>query len=165
VHPGARLRSRRWPQERFAAVLRQLAADGWRCVLTGSVGERALAAAVCAQMPPRLRSLLIDATGHSTLGGFAALVANARAVIANDTGISHIAAATGTPSVIVSSGGDAARWAPLDRVRHRVFAHEVACRPCAHECCPIGHPCALGVGVEPVLAAVRGLLGRIEHAA
>jgi hypothetical protein len=59
------------------------------------------------------------------------------------------------------------RWAPLDAARHRVLWHDVACRPCAFDACPVGHPCALGVGIESVVAEARRLLneGNIRHAA
>jgi hypothetical protein len=60
-----------------------------------------------------------------------------------------------TPSVIIACGSDPARWAPLDHGLHRVLAHDVACRPCAHRECPIGHPCALGVSVRNVLDKVH----------
>nr|MDC6092503.1 hypothetical protein [Achromobacter ruhlandii] len=44
---------------------------------------------------------------------------------------------------------------PRDRRRHIVLAAAVPCRPCAYEICPIGHPCALGVGVADVLDRAR----------
>ena len=75
-------------------------------------------------------------------------------MICNDTGISHVAAAVGTPSVVVSSGSDVARWAPLDAARHRVLWQPMACRPCSHAVCPIGHACATAIGVDEVLQAV-----------
>jgi len=85
-------------------------------------------------------------------------VARARLVLANDTGISHIAAALRAPSVIVASGSDPRRWAPLDRRLHRVLWHPTECRPCAHRDCPIGHPCALGVTVEQVTQEASNLV-------
>jgi hypothetical protein len=57
--------------------------------------------------------------------------------------------------VIVACGSDPARWAPLDERLHAVLAHPVACRPCVHALCPVGHPCALGVDGEAVVAAAR----------
>lgn len=146
VHAGAQLPSRRWPAERFAAVADALARDGLQIVLTGTAKEAPLTAAV----KDAMREPALDLTGLTTLGGLAALVARARLVVANDTGVSHVAAAMRTPSVIVASGSDPLRWAPLERSLHRVLWHPAHCRPCAHRACPIGHPCALGVSAERV---------------
>jgi ADP-heptose:LPS heptosyltransferase len=88
------------------------------------------------------------------------LLAHARLLVCNDTGVSHVAAAVATPSVVICSGADPGRWAPLDHDRHRVLYADVACRPCAHLACPIaGHPCAQQVGSEQVLAAATALCG------
>lgn len=147
IHPGARLPSRRWPPERFAEVGDALAAAGLAIVLTGTAGEARLLAAVGAAM----RAPAIDLGGRTgSLGILAALVGDARLVVCNDTGISHVAAAMGTPSVVISSGGDAERWRPLDRRRHRLLWHPASCRPCAFERCPGGHECAAGVSVAAV---------------
>jgi ADP-heptose:LPS heptosyltransferase len=153
VHPGSQLASRRWPAERFAAVADALAAEGLPIVLTGTASEASITAAVRHSM--RLPAL--DLAGRTTLGGLAALVARARLVIANDTGISHIAAALKTPSVIVANGSDVQRWAPLDRGLHRVLHFDIDCRPCAYATCPIGHRCALGVSAAEVIREARSL--------
>jgi ADP-heptose:LPS heptosyltransferase len=146
VHAGAQLPSRRWPAERFAQVADALAAQGLQVVLTGTKAEAALTAGVAAAM----RSPALDLAGLTTLGGLAALVARARLLVANDTGVSHIAAALKAPSVIVASGSDPGRWAPLERELHRVLWHPAECRPCGHYACPVGHPCALGISAEQV---------------
>jgi ADP-heptose:LPS heptosyltransferase len=154
VHAGSQLASRRWPPERFAAVADALAAEGLRIVLTGTSAE----AGLVEQVRKALRARALDLAGLTTLGGLAALVARARLVVANDTGISHIASALKAPSVIVASGSDVRRWAPLDRQLHRVLHYDTDCRPCAHAACPIGHPCALGVSAEQVIDEARSLI-------
>ncbi|MBW8905898.1 MAG: glycosyltransferase family 9 protein [Betaproteobacteria bacterium] len=148
LHPGSQLASRRWLSERFAEVGDALAAEGLRIVLTGTAGEAALTARVQSAM----REPALDLAGRTTLGTLGALVARARLVVCNDTGISHIAAATHTPSVVIACGSDPRRWAPLNRELHRVLAASVPCRPCAHRACPIGHPCALEVSARQVIA-------------
>ncbi|MCG2578739.1 glycosyltransferase family 9 protein [Dechloromonas sp. XY25] len=147
IHPGARLASRRWLPERFALVADALAAVGLGIVLTGTADEAPLLAAIRQNM----RQPAIDLAGHTTLGTLAALVAAADLVVCNDTGMSHVAAAVGTPSVVICSGADDRRWRPLDGERHRVLAHPVPCRPCAYDECPTGHACARGVSVEDVV--------------
>ena len=95
-----------------------------------------------------------------------AVIGDASALLCNDTGVSHIAAALGTPSVVVSCGGDARRWAPARRERHRVLAAPAACRPCTYDVCPNGHVCAEAIGVDAVLAALHPFLhDRSAHAA
>lgn len=156
VHPGARLTSRRWPAERFAAVAAVLAAEGHRIVVTGSLDE----APLCAAVARAVGEGAVDLCERTSLGELAALVGAARLVVCNDTGVSHVAAALRTPSVVVSCGADAARFAPADRARHRVLAHPVPCRPCMFERCPTGHECATGVAVAQVAAAAFAALDR-----
>jgi ADP-heptose:LPS heptosyltransferase len=148
VHPGARLRSRRWPAERFAQVAEALRGKGLRVVLTGSAGD----AQAVSGFRAALGEPIVDVSGRTSLGGLAAMIADARLLLSNDTGVAHLAAALRTPSVIVCSGADAQRWAPLDQRRHRMLHHDTACRPCSYEQCPTGHECALGVSAGSVLA-------------
>jgi ADP-heptose:LPS heptosyltransferase len=147
LHPGSQLASRRWPAERFAEVGDALAREGLRVAITGTARE----ALLTRRVKDMMREPALDLAGRTSLGGLAALIARARLLVSNDTGVSHIAAATRTPSVVVACGSDPARWAPLNHDLHRVLYAPVACRPCAYAECPIGHPCALDVSVSEVL--------------
>jgi ADP-heptose:LPS heptosyltransferase len=149
VHPGARLETRRWPAEYFAAVARALTGAGLRVALTGSAAE----AGITTWIARRVRGA-VDLAGRTSLGMLAALLRGARILVCNDTGVSHIAAALGTPSVVVCCGADPARFAPLDHSRHEVMYHPIACRPCAHDRCPIGHPCARELSPSTVVDRV-----------
>jgi ADP-heptose:LPS heptosyltransferase len=84
-------------------------------VLTGTDEERPLVEAVSKHM----EAAYVDACGRLTLGALGVLLTRARLVLSNDTGVSHLAAALGEPSVVVFSGSDRARWAPLDGELHR----------------------------------------------
>lgn len=156
IHPGARLPSRRWLPQRFAEVADRLAGDGFRVVLTGSPDEAEVVRAVQREM----RMPALDLCGKTELGALAALIAQARLVVSNDTGISHIAAAVATPSVVVSCGSDTARWAPLDRSRHHVVGADVRCRPCMHHACPTGHECAQAVPADAVAALAARMIAQ-----
>ena len=161
VHPGAQWPSRRWPVERFAAVADTLVAAGLEVVVTGTAAEAPIARALLAAMQAHSHSHAHDVTGRTDLGAFGALVERAAIVVCNDTGISHVAAALRTPSVVIASGSDVERWAPQDRALHRVLWKDVPCRPCTHRVCPLDeHRCALGVGVGEVNDAVRVHLER-----
>jgi ADP-heptose:LPS heptosyltransferase len=147
VHPGARLATRRWLPERFALVADRLALEGFSVILTGSASE----AALVADIRQHMATTAIDLAGHTTLGTLAALVAGAELVVCNDTGMSHIADAVGTSSVVVCSGSDPERWQPLNHQQHRTLWHPVPCRPCAHHHCPTAHECAAGIGADMVI--------------
>jgi ADP-heptose:LPS heptosyltransferase len=94
----------------------------------------------------------------------AGVVSAARLVVCNDTGVSHVAAGRRVPSVIVCCGADASRFPPEDRVRHRLLAQPVECRPCMHVSCPIGHPCATKLTLDQVADAVFAQLRRFGRA-
>jgi ADP-heptose:LPS heptosyltransferase len=117
VHPGASIAGRRWPADRFAAVADALARRGLEIVLTGTAAEAEVTHTVASLM----RRPALDLAGRTSLGALAALLAGAAIAVTNDTGTSHLAAALETPSVVVFTGSDPLRWAPLDRERHRAL--------------------------------------------
>lgn len=147
VHPGARLLSRRWPLERYAAVAAALVSDGWQVAVTGSPAEQEL----CTDLRVLTSGAVTDLCGATSLGGLAAFLSRSRLLICNDTGISHVAASVGTRSVVIASGSDVRRWAPGDARRHVVLHWDTPCRPCPHAECPYAHPCARAVTVAQVL--------------
>jgi ADP-heptose:LPS heptosyltransferase len=136
IHPGASVPERRWPASRFAAVADILSARGLYVVLTGTAGERPLTQEVARGM----RAASLDLAGRTELGSLAALLSESRLLVSNDTGVAHLADALGVPSVILSTGRNPERWAPVDRVKHRVL-----CR-------------ASGVEAAEVVAQARDLL-------
>lgn len=115
LHPGASDPARRWSPARFAAIGDRLAQAGHTVVLTGTHGEREATGAVAAAMTRPA----IDICGCTPLGVAAALLDGARAVVTNDTGMSHLAAAVGAPSVVIFLASDRTRWAPPNRALHR----------------------------------------------
>jgi ADP-heptose:LPS heptosyltransferase len=155
VHPGARLHTRRWPSEHFAAVAQDVVRRGFRVVLTGSGEEALITRRIARTLPP---GSFVDLGGQTELGVFAAVLRHARLLLANDTGVSHVAAALRVPSVVVCCGADPQRFAPLDHALHEVLHQAVACRPCAHVHCPIGHPCAHKLTPDRVIARVAARL-------
>jgi ADP-heptose:LPS heptosyltransferase len=151
VHAGAQLASRRWPTDRFAQVADTLAERGLVVVLTGNSVEAPLVHEVAAAM----RRPAVNLAGRTNLWTLGALVERARLVVCNDTGVSHIAAALRVQSVVVSSGADVARWAPLDRARHTVLWQLTPCRPCSFARCPYDHECAKAITPQMVAAATH----------
>lgn len=120
IHAGARDRKRRWEPEKFARVADSLAEKGYTAVLTGTLAEKEITARVSGNMQAKA----VDLSGKTSLGALAALIRDAALLISNDTGVSHIAAAMQTPSVIIFLTSDPARWAPLNRASHRIILPE-----------------------------------------
>jgi ADP-heptose:LPS heptosyltransferase len=140
LHPGARDPAKRWPAECFARLGDALHARGYDVVLTGPDAERPITRAVAAAM----RAPSIDSASPISIGAMAALLAGARLLVTNDTGVSHVAAGLRLPSVVVFFATDPAQWAPLDRALHHAV-HDAA-----------------GVDVDTVLAHSQALLAAHE---
>lgn len=113
LHPGSHLPDRRWPAARFAEIGGVLARHGV-VLVSGGGSERTLAHETALAIGPRAFSI----AGDTTLGGIAAVLQGSRGLVTNDTGISHLADAVRTPSVVVFMASDPHRWAPLDWTLH-----------------------------------------------
>jgi ADP-heptose:LPS heptosyltransferase len=146
LHPGATSQSRRWPPERFAAVGDALADRGFAVLVTGVPSERELTASVVGAMRAPAR----DLAGATSLGGYGAVLDGAALLVCSDTGAAHMAAALGTPSVVIFQSGDPRRWTGYGE-QHRVARVQVECNPCPHLVCPIDHRCAQRLPVALVL--------------
>jgi ADP-heptose:LPS heptosyltransferase len=151
IHAGARSPAKRWAPERFAAVGDALAERGLQVVLTGTDAESAITGAVAAAM----RHRPVDAAGPMSLGALAALMRDARLVVCNDTGVSHLAAALRVPSVVVFLWADPDRWAPLDEERHRALYDVESCVPWRDGARAVGRACEDGVLPDDVLDEIE----------
>ncbi|MGK8512861.1 glycosyltransferase family 9 protein [Nocardia asiatica] len=98
VHVGASAPARRWPPDRFAAVVRHLLVLGREVVLTGDENERELALGIAARAGLPIGRVL---AGEQNLIDLAATVAEAALVICGDTGVAHLATAFGTRTVLL----------------------------------------------------------------
>jgi ADP-heptose:LPS heptosyltransferase len=119
VHPGAAAPARRWPADRFAAVARAEREAGRRVVVTGSAAEKDVAAAVVSGAGLPNDALL---AGGTDLRALMVLVAGAGRVVCGDTGIAHLATATGTPSLVLFGPTPPDHWGPpAGRPWHRAL--------------------------------------------
>ena len=153
LHPGASAAARRYPTARFRQVAELLRNRGWPLVVTGSERERDLLEGVAGDdhAVPVLTDL--------SMQEFAALIAQASAVVCGNTLPLHLADATGTPVVALYSGTDLiSQWRPR-LVPSRVLQRATDCAPCYRFTCPIGLPC-LDVDPEEVVAAIDALVPR-----
>ena len=145
--------AKRWSTERFAALGRQLAARGMALLVCGAASERGVCEAVSAAIGARARSL----AGETSLPVQAALCARATLTVSNDSGLAHLAAATGAPTVVVFGSTSSAWTAPLG-LRVRVVQRAPVCSPCFARDCAIGYACLVAVEVEMVTSAAWELV-------
>jgi heptosyltransferase-2 len=142
-----------WPTARVVDACRTLAAAGMVPVLLGAPRDAALA------------DTIVAATGVASLVGrddpglLPALLTELDALVAGDTGVSHLAAALGTPVITLFGPTDPLRTAP--RGPTTVVTHPVPCAPCYYRVCPIEHPCLDGITETQVAAAVADALGAV----
>ena len=117
IHPGSRGVWRQWPPQYFAALADFCLENKYAVVVTGTEEERDITRELikCIHHP------VIDLTGKTSLGAVALLIRNAFMLIANCTGVSHIAAALQTPSIIISMDGEPGRWASLNTAIHKTI--------------------------------------------
>ncbi len=156
VHVGAGNPVKRWMPERFGWVARELARNpGARIAVLAGRGEEEAGEPLVRSVP---KGSLIDLRGKLDLKGMAGVLAQAMLFIGNDAGPGHVAAAIGTPSVIIFSGTNtAAQWAPLGG-KVSVIEKALPCKPCGRTQCPFDQACLRAVGVDEVLAVARDAL-------
>jgi ADP-heptose:LPS heptosyltransferase len=117
IHPGSRGRYRQWPPKFFALIADYCIEQGLTIVITGTKEESDITGELVKCMHHRP----INLTGKTSLGALSILIKDAFAIICNCTGVSHVADAFDTPSVVISMDGEPKRWAPLNRKLHRVI--------------------------------------------
>ena len=153
--------AKQWLPKRFAELAATLIGDrGWSVLMVGTAADRPACASVAALMPPSGTRLnrLIDLSGKSDLPSLAGLLAEARAVVSNDSGAMHLAGAVGTKVVAVFGPTRETHTFPLasgpDAPRPTVITHDVFCRPCMLRECPIDHRCMTRITAREVFDAI-----------
>jgi heptosyltransferase II len=151
VAPGAVGPSKRWPAAAYAELARQLCERGFSIWVIGGPQEKALAGEIAAGSPARCR----DLTGPDLRNAILALAA-ADVAISNDSGLLHVAAAIGTPSIGIFGPTSPWHWAPLNPLAAVIEPRtDVPCRPCHKPTCRFGHHrCMRDIPAEQVAAAV-----------
>ena len=109
--PGAVGAGKAWPPGHYAELARALARDGAAIWVVGGPNESAIAGQIAEAGGPHMR----DLTGNDLRDGVLALAA-ADLAVTNDSGLMHVAAAIGTPTVAIFGPTSPWHWKPLNPV-------------------------------------------------
>ncbi|MEJ0066233.1 MAG: lipopolysaccharide heptosyltransferase II [Caulobacteraceae bacterium] len=145
--------AKRWPPAHFAALAQSLAAEGYAPWVLGGPGDAAIGDQVAG-----LSAQAINLAGRTSLPQAINLIAAASAVVSNDSGLMHVAAALGRP-VIGLYGATSPLFAPPLSADAVILREDLPCSPCGKRVCPLGHhKCLNDLPPARVLAALRPLL-------
>jgi len=151
--PGSVGASKRWPY--YPEAARLLAEGGLDVWVIGGPGEKALAQEIVAAGGARVR----DLTGTDLRNGILAMAA-ANVAISNDSGLMHIAAALGTPTMGIFGPTSPYHWAPLNGLAGTVqTGTNVPCQPCHRPVCTMNdHRCMRDIAASDVVEAALRVL-------
>jgi len=155
--PGAAYgQAKQWPPARVAELAAKLIRErDVMCVLVGARHDRDAGRAIETWLrahAPEALGRLRNVIGNTDLGTLVALTAGSRVCVTNDSGVMHVAAATGRAVVAMFGPTDERATRPLGR--GDVLTADVFCRPCHLRDCPIDHRCMKRITVDMVFAAV-----------
>jgi heptosyltransferase-2 len=160
--PGAAYgRAKQWLPERYAELAGMIINErGWSVLMVGSAADRSACDDIERRLPASGTRInrLIDFCGKSDLPTLAGILAEARAVVSNDSGAMHLAGAVGTRVVAIFGPTREQQTSPLsagpDAPQPIVITHDVFCRPCMLRECPIDHRCMRRISARDVFAAI-----------
>lgn len=160
MNPSARWDTKQWSAASFASVADHLQREAGACVvMIGGRAERPRGEQVIRHM----RSAPIDLVGKTTVKELIALLRRVGALITNDSGPMHLAAAVGTPVVALFGPTDPARTGPYGD-GHTVLRSGVACSPCFSRRCtnPSLMECLTAIRPRQVVEAATKPINRGE---
>ena len=153
--PVSRWESKNWPAENFARLAERAAAE-WpdaTFAVVGGRGDFAVGETIAAA--PGTAGRVANLCGKTSVAESMALLAKCDLLVANDTGPVHMAAAVGTPCLVLF-GPTRPDWTGPFGEGHRILSKDLPCRPCLRRRCPRGTgECLASITPEEVLEAMR----------
>jgi heptosyltransferase II len=158
--PGAEFgESKRWPTEHYAAVADQKIRQGWQVWLFGSAKDRGVGEEIRERLIPGLREESCNLAGQTSLAEAIDLMSCASAVVSNDSGLMHVAAALDRPLVAVY-GSTSPGFTPPLASSVETLRLGLDCSPCFERTCRFGHyNCLRDLSPNGVIAALDRLVG------
>jgi lipopolysaccharide heptosyltransferase III len=159
VHPTAAFATKQWAVKNFAQVVEHLAGLNIATVAIVAPHE-----AATGEELTRLCNRPFLIFHDLTLPEVTVLASRARLFVGNDSGIAHIAAAVGVPTVVIFGSSNRAHWQPWATAPAEVVFEEMTCQPChGYFCEKFDQPeCIIRVPVHRVSAAIDRVLSNAE---
>jgi len=133
--PGAEYGpAKRWPAAYYADIAQRLQQHGYAVWLIGSGKDKPVAD----EINQLAGAQCINLCGSTDLGDALALLASARLVISNDSGLMHLAAALNRP-MLALFGSSSPQFTPPLSAQAQVIKLDIECSPCFKRECPLGH--------------------------
>lgn len=153
--PGAEYGpAKRWPARHYAELARRLATPASPVWLVGSAKD----APVGEEIAGLAGGAATNLCGRTDLAQAIDLIAAARLVVSNDSGLMHVAAALGRPLAAVFGSSSPAYTPPMSPTA-RIVSLQLECSPCFKRECPLGHlKCLNELTPDQVLAKLPGLI-------
>lgn len=157
--PGAEYGpAKRWPEAYFAEVAAIKISEGWQVWLMGSSKDQSVTTAIVEQLEQAQQSHCFDLAGATQLDEAIDLMSLADAVLTNDSGLMHIAAAL-QRSLVVLYGSTSPAFTPPLAEQVKILSIPIDCAPCFKRECPLQHHrCLKDLPPSQVLAALEELL-------
>ena len=159
ICPGAEFGdAKQWPAQHYGAISSQLIAKGWQVWIMGSQKDNDVASQILGELSESERHNCHDLTGRTSLAQAIDLMSIAKAVVSNDSGLMHVAAALGRP-VVAMYGSSSADFTPPLTDQVQLLSIDIDCRPCFERVCPLGHKrCLVDLSPELALKALAQLV-------
>lgn len=157
--PGAEYGpAKRWPTQYYGELAQQLHDLGYAVWLMGSKKDEALAEEIIKVALTACHNLC----GRTDLNQAVDLLATVNAVVTNDSGLMHIAAALDKPMVAIYGSSSTAFTPPLS-ARVAIVQLSLPCSPCFKRECPLGHlNCLKQIAPSQVLQSLQKLMATAE---
>ena len=155
--PGAEYGpAKRWSMEHFATVAKVKNTEGWCVLLLGGHKDKTIAEAI----QKATGDVCINLAGKTGLDEVVDLLALATAIITNDSGLMHIAAAL-NKSMIALYGSSSPKFTPPLSENATILSLHLPCSPCFQRTCPFGHTrCLQDLKVDVVLETLHKIVKR-----
>jgi len=162
--PGAEFGpAKQWPAKSYAEVTRALIEQGWQVLVLGSEADKTIADEIEGHTNNNNDNNLINLCGLTQLQDAIDLLATADAVISNDSGLMHIAAALRKPLVVIYGPTSPNFTPPLSDNAH-IVQIDVECGPCFQRTCPEQHhKCMQDIHSKDVLTSVQNSQSQVNH--